>query len=101
MDCRQQKGPAEHRAAAKRTQVGQNMEATRACYSTDYLVTLVSASVTGPFVRRSVSPERSVRPGNRSSGSGQRGSGSGTSFPGAEASAAAAHLPLQLGRNLL
>ena len=34
-------------------------------------------------------------------GNGQRGSGSGTSFPGAEASAAALHLPHQLGRNLL
>ena len=67
MDCRQQKGPAEHRAAAKRTQIGQNMEATRACYSTDYLVTLVSGSVIGPFVSRSVSPERSIRPGSTSS----------------------------------
>ena len=60
------------------------MEATRACYSTDYLVALVSGSVTGPFVCRSVSPVRGVRPG---------GSSGSAAAPAAAASAAAAAAP--------
>jgi len=76
MDCKQKKGRAEHRAAAKCTRVGQNMEETRRCFTVDYLVALVSGSVGGPLVRRSLSPERRVLGAASSSGSGQRGSSS-------------------------
>ena len=77
MDCKQKAGRAEHRSAAKVWHVAHHMEETRGA-SPEVLhpVALVSGSVGGPLVRRSLSIERRVLGAATSSGSGQRGSSS-------------------------